>query len=351
MSRFAVNGARVCGIAAAVPTYAEDNLQYSALTESERAMLVKTTGVRMRHIAKNGVTTSDLCYASAEQLISRLGWNKDEIGLLIFVSQSPDYFLPATSIVLQARLGLSSNTAAFDINLGCSGYVYGLSVAASMMATGAFTKALVLAGDISSVGITPRDKSTWPLFGDAGTATALEYDETSKSYFTLHSDGKGKDAIIIPDGGLRSPVNENSFTETEVEPGIVRHRRNLWLNGLDVFNFSIREVPPNITALMNFAGVTPEEIDYFIFHQANKLMIETIRKKLKLPPEKVPYSLDDFGNTSSASIPLTIAARLADASQHPRKWILSGFGVGLSWASACIDTTKIVCPEIQYLES
>lgn len=346
MAQFSVQGMRIRGIAAAVPAAGESNFDYDRISEQERNMLVKTTGISNRRIAPKGMTTTDLCLLSAEKIIAELNWDKSEIGLLIFVSQSPDYFLPASSIVLQGKLGLPKTAAAFDINLGCSGYVYGLSVVSSLMATGGFKKALLLAGDISTVGITPKDKSTWPLFGDAGTATAIEYDPSSKSFFNLQSDGTGFEAIIIPDGGLRNPVDEKSFIEEENEPGVIRHRRNLWLNGLDVFNFSVREAPPNITAVMNMAGASADTTDYFIFHQANKLMVETIRKKLKIVPEKVPYSLGEYGNTSSASIPLTIVSQLQNQTLQPRNWIFSGFGVGLSWASAWLQTEQIICPKI-----
>lgn len=346
MALFSVTGMRISGIAAAVPKSVESNYEYARLSEQERNLLVKTTGVAQRHVATEGQTTSDLCYASAEELISKLHWDRSEIDLVVFVSQSPDYFLPATSIVLQGKLGLSKSAAAFDISLGCSGYVYGLSVIGSMMNTGGFRKALLLAGDISTCGITPKDKSTWPLFGDAGTATAIEYDSQSKSYFNLRSDGTGYEAIIIPDGGLRNPLSDKTFIDEEAEPGVVRNRRNLWLNGLDVFNFSVREAPPSITELLNYAGLNCDIPDYYILHQANKLMLETIRKKLKLPIEKVPYSLAEYGNTSSASIPLTIVSQLKDQTGVHQKWLLSGFGVGLSWAAAYTETDNIVCPPV-----
>ncbi len=350
MAQFSVSGSRLCGVAAAVPAAKQHNADYDHISEQERSLLIKTTGIATRHIAPAGMATSDLCLHAAEKLIAALNWNKDEIDLLIFVSQSQDYFLPATSVVLQARLGLPKTTAAFDISLGCSGYVYGLSTLTSMMATGGFRKALLLAGDISSAGITPKDKSTWPLFGDAGTASAFCYDANAKTHINLQSDGKGFEAIIIPDGGLRNPVNEHTFIEEETDKGIVRHRRNLWLNGLDVFNFSIREAPPSINTCLNQAGISSDEIDFFIFHQANKLILETIRKKLKLPPEKVPYSLADYGNTSSASIPLTMAT-LGDAAVGNKRWVLAGFGVGLSWGTALIETQDLLCLPILEIES
>ncbi len=349
MALFTTNGMKMVGVAAAVPKEKESNLDYERITEAERKLLIKTTGICFRHIAPAGLTTSDLCQFASEKLIADLQWDKNEIDLLIFVSQSPDHFLPATSVLLQHKLGLSKTTAAFDIMLGCSGYVYGLSVISSLIASGGFKKALLLTGDISTHGISRTDKSTWPLFGDAGTATAMEYDATSKTHFNLQSDGSGANAIIIPDGGLRHPISEKTFVTEEVEKGVIRHRRNLWLNGLDVFNFSVREAPININTLMQFAHCTQDEIDYFIFHQANLLMDETIRKKLKIPAEKVPYSLYDFGNTSSASIPLTIVSQLKNQTQKPTKLLLSGFGVGLSWGSAIFETGNICCPEILYI--
>lgn len=349
MALFAATGMRINGIAAAVPEGKEDNRNYDRISEAERNLLIKTTGIATRHVAQPGITTGDLCQAAAEKLIAELKWDKSEIDLVVFVSQSPDHFLPATSILLQHKLGLPKTTAAFDISLGCSGFVYGLSVISGMMATGGFRKALLLAGDISSHAMTPDDKSTWPLFGDAGTATAISRDANAKVFFNLQSDGGGADAIIIPDGGLRTPINDKTYITEEVEKGVVRHRRNLWLNGLDVFNFSVREAPPNIKTLIEFAGINAEEVDHFVFHQANLLMNETIRKKLKVPGEKVPYSLPEFGNTSSASIPLTIVANLKEQARAPKKWIFSGFGVGLSWASCYLETETMVCPDVVYI--
>jgi 3-oxoacyl-[acyl-carrier-protein] synthase-3 len=346
MSLFHVKGAEIKGISAAVPKDIISNRDYELITPEEREILIKTTGIEKRHIALHGETTGDLCYAAAEKLIADLNWKKDEIDLIVFVSQSPDYFLPATSIILQNRLGLSKTTAAFDVLLGCSGYVYGLSVIASMMATGGFRKGLLLAGDVSSAGVNEKDKSTYPLFGDCGTATALDYNRDYQLTFNLQSDGSGKDAIIMPHGGLRNPITPESLIEKEYEPGITRHMRNLWLNGMDVFNFSTREAPPNVKGLMEFAGKSLEDTDFLVMHQANLLMNETIRKKLKFPQEKTPYSLREFGNTSSASIPLTIVNSFRQNNPSSSKMVLASFGVGLSWASCYLEAGKLVTPEI-----
>lgn len=348
MAIFSVHGTRVCGISATVPKERESNHDYDLLSESERRMLIKTTGIEHRHIAPTGVTTGDLCVNSAEILIKELGWNKSEIGLLVFVSQSPDHFLPATSIICQERLGLQKTTAAFDINLGCSGYVYGLSVAASMMATGGFNKALLLVGDISTAALNRKDKSTWPLFGDCGTASALEYNRDYKMSFNLQSDGTGQEAIIIPDGGLRHPIDRDSLVEREYESGIIRHKRNLWLNGLDVFNFSVREGPQNISDLVTYCNLDSAATDLLVMHQANLLMNETIRKKLKYPAEKTPYTLKEFGNTSSASIPLTLNQALQGTSSG-RKILLASFGVGFSWGSCYLETGSMICPPVSQI--
>lgn len=346
MSLFHVTGAEIKGISAAVPKDVISNRDYEIITPEEREVLIKTTGIEKRHIALNGETTSDLCFAAAEKLITELHWEKSEIDLVVFVSQSQDHFLPATSIILQHRLGLPKTTAAFDIMLGCSGFVYGLSVISSMMATGGFRKGLLLAGDVSSAGVNVKDKSTYPLFGDCGTATAIEYNRGYQFTFNLQSDGSGKDAIIIPHGGLRHPMGPDSLIEKEYEPGITRTMRNLWLNGMDVFNFSTREAPPNVRALVEFRGKTVDDADYFIMHQANLLMNETIRKKLKIAAEKTPYTLREFGNTSSASIPLTIVDALQRAHKDNFSMILASFGVGLSWASCYLEAQNIVTPPV-----
>ena len=343
-----VSQVAIRGISACVPQKIVSNRDYDHLSEQERKLLIKTTGIEERRFAAEGVTTSDLCVQAATVLLKELAWHPEEVEVLIFVSQSRDYFLPATATVLQHRLGLSKETMSFDIGLGCSGYVYGLSVVSHLLAQGGYRRALLMAGDISTYAMTYRDKSVYPLFGDAATVTALEYDPTSANmYFYLQSDGKGKDAIIIPDGGLRHPLTDESYIEREVENGLFRSRRGLWLDGAAVFSFSITEVAPNLRKLMNASGSCIEDYDYFILHQANFLMNETIRKQLKIPVEKVPYSLQKFGNTSSASIPLTLVTQLSQNLTTTRLRLgLAGFGVGLSWASADITTENIVCPPL-----
>lgn len=344
MSFFSLQGISITSIAAAVPSQIQKNINYSHISEAERNFLIKTTGIEERRIVNEKQTTSDLCEAAANALFTQNAIQPKEIGLLIFVSQSPDYYLPATAAVLQRKLNLPKTTMAFDIGLGCSGYVYGLTVAASLMRTANIKYALLLAGDASSVTCPPEDKSTHPLFGDAGSATLLtQTANTSSWYGNLFTDGSGAESIMIHDGCGRNKINPTSFDKKKVAEGIVRDGLSLILDGQEIFAFSVREVPPSINDLLHFANTNIEQIDYSIMHQANKLINETVRKKLKLLPEKVPYSLNKFGNTSSASIPLTMVTQLAKQLKQPQKLLLSGFGVGFSWGNLLIESNEINC--------
>jgi 3-oxoacyl-[acyl-carrier-protein] synthase-3 len=283
-----------------------------------------------------------LCFQAADELLNDLNC-RDEIDLLLFVSQSPDYFLPATAVILQDKLGLSKSTLAFDINLGCSGYVYGLSVVGQFLQNGNFRKALLLCGDKSTISTNYQDKSSFPLFGDAGSATLLEFDKSSDEWFAhLASDGSGKNSIIIEHGHSRHPYGSVSDEYIEYEPGVIRTKKHLALNGMDVFNFALKEVAPSIRQMLENFEIKIDDIDHFVLHQANKLINESVRKKLKVIPEKVPYSIQNFGNTSSASIPLTICTCLKEKIESEQlTLLLAGFGVGFSWGSVVLKTSKI----------
>lgn len=343
MAIFPLAGVRISTIAAAVPGNRESNRDYDALSAQERELLIRTTGIEERRIAPDGLATSDLCAAAAQKIFAQ-GTAPDDIGILVFVSQSPDYYLPATAALLQHRLGLSKYCIAFDVGLGCSGYVYGLATLASLMKTTGVKKGLLLAGDISSNTAPREDKSTYPLFGDAGSATLLELDDSAPTWQVgLMTDGSGGQAIMIPDGGARHKLSMESFVRRPVSPGISRCNLDLLLDGQEIFAFSLREVPPLLNALLAAGKLAANDVDFLVLHQANKLINETIRKKLGVPPEKVPYSLDKFGNTSSASIPLTLVSRLAEKMQAPQQLLLAGFGVGLSWGGILMATNPIAC--------
>lgn len=347
MAVFTVPNIKVSGIAACVPRQFEDNMNLSLIPEADRQPFINTVGIRYRRVAEEGVTASDLCFTAANKLLNDLAWNREEIKILVFVTQTPDYLIPNTSSLLQERLQLPKSCLAFDINLGCSGYVYGLSVVGSMLQNMIGGKALLLVGDISTKTISKKDKSTASLFSDAGTATALEYSLNRMMHFNLQTDGKGYEDIMIPDGGFRNQVSDKSFVETEYDKGITRSNLHMKLDGVKIFNFSLREIAPNIHALLDEKKVDKSAIDFFVFHQANLLMLESVRKKLKVEAEKVPYSLYDYGNTSSATVPLTMVVKLKEPLRGSElKLLLAGFGVGLSWGSVYLETQNIVCSDL-----
>ncbi len=343
-----VKNISVKGLSACVPKQVEKTLDYKWISEEERKIFIKNTGIEERHVADEKTTTSDLCEKAANELVQKLNWDKESVDVLIFVSQSPDYFLPATSAILQHKLGLKKTTIAFDINLGCSGYIYGLYVLSNLISSGTCKRGLLLAGDKSTLSTNYKDKSTFPLFGDAGTATALEFDKNVEPlFFNLFTDGSGYQSIIINDGGCRNHISEKSFIEEKIEEGIERNPKNLILDGIEVFNFALREVAPSIENILQESKIKSEAIDYFVFHQANKLMNESVRKKCKIEPEKVPYSIHKFGNTSSASIPLTLLYALKNELEKKELiLLLSGFGVGFSWGNCILKTKEVICTDI-----
>ena len=349
MAKLSIDKVKIDAIYSCVPSTRIKTSDYSFFSEAESKLFEKTTGIEERRVASAEVTCSDLCLSAAENLLRDLGVDKNEIELLIFVSQSPDYFLPATAITLQERLGLTTNCMALDINLGCSGYVYGLSVISSLMKNG-LKKGLLLVGDKSTISTSEKDKSTYPLFGDAGTATLLSFDKNaSNMYFDLHSDGSGKDAIIIEYGHSRFPYNKFTDTEREYESGVIRSKNHLALDGLKVFNFALKEVAKSITDCLDFASVKQEEVDCFVLHQANKLINDSVRKKMKLTEDKFPMSIAKFGNTSSASIPLTICFALKEQIKNQQlTMLLCGFGVGLSWANVLLEIGPIKVKTVEY---
>lgn len=340
---------RIAGIAAGVPKNILSNLHPDASdgfsSEYSPEDFVKTTGVKERHVSDT-LCTSDLCYEATEKLIADLSWEKSEIEALVFVSQTADYVLPCTACILQDRLGLSKECYAADNSLGCSGWVYGLSQILGLLSAGTIKKALLLCGDAKKRAAGPRD----PLFGHAGTVTAVEYCEGAKGFqFHVGTDGSGYDAIITPDGGSRNQVSPKSFELEEVE-GKMMHRMQTRMKGMDVFSFGISTAPKTVKKLAEHYEFDYQEADYFVFHQANMKMNNMIAKKLKLAPEKVPSCMYEFGNTSSASIPLTIVTQLKDRANVPTKYICCGFGVGLSWGTVAFETENIVISDLVQVE-
>ncbi len=333
---------RYAGMASCVPRTVLSNVQdCPPAMRSERERLVRNIGIHQRRMCFGWQCFSDLAVEATGVLLADLGWAREEVDAVIVVTQSPDYLIPATAIILQDRLGLPKTSIAFDVNLGCSGYTYGLQILGSLIASGAVKKGLLMVGDKSATVVDP-------LFSDAGTVTALEYvQDAPPMYFDMNSDGSGYKAIMLPVGGHREPYGVEHTTPRRDEFGVLRWLDDLVLDGPAVLSFSTQQIPPAVRRLMEFSQMADTDIDYFLFHQANKLINETIRKKLGLSPEKVPSTLADFGNTSGASIPVTMTARLREALLGGRKRLLmSGFGIGLSWGSCIVDIEGAKFPEM-----
>lgn len=325
MATSSINNIAIVGISAAVPkkTSINSNLKF-----------ISTTGISEKRISESEICTSDLCFSAADALLNDLNIDRNEIDILVFVSQTSDYKLPVTSTILQNKLKLSQTCICFDIPLGCSGYTYGLSIISSLISLHKLKKGLLLVGDTISKEIDSNDSSTEPLFGDAGAATLLEYDDNADTiYFDLGSDGSGYESIIIPKGNSRNKNNSDS-------------KDTLVLNGIDVFNFGISKVPKTINTFLNTINLEISNIDLFVFHQANKLMNDKIYSKLKIPVTKTISSLKKFGNTSSATIPLTIVTQLNSINKN-QKLLFCGFGVGLSWGTILLSPNKdIYCSKL-----
>lgn len=349
MALLKFNNIGISGISAAVPKHIVDNYNYTSNFDKEIVKeIVDKIGIKERRFADSSTCSSDLCFAAAQQLIADMNIDKSEIDILIFVSQTPDYRMPATSILLQERLGLSKQTAAFDISLGCSAFIYGLSTLYAFMQTGGFKKGLLLDGETRSRIYSPKDRNTAFLFGDGGVAAIIECGEQfGESYFSLNSDGSKESLIKIKAGGYRNPSSLETLQEKVVDDyGNIRTEEHGTMLGADVFNFVLLEIPKDIKSILQFSETKPSEIDFFVFHQANSFMNDYLTKKMKLDKDKVPSSIEKFGNTSSVSIPLTIVTELKNKLKGDKKMLFSGFGVGMSWASALIKTSNCFVSEL-----
>jgi 3-oxoacyl-[acyl-carrier-protein] synthase-3 len=339
----------ISAMAAAVPSNVIDNYAYTQHFGAEEVKgIVDKIGVFERRFADANTCSSDLCFAAAQKLITDNNIDVSEIDLLVFISQTPDYRMPATSVLLQNRLGLPNTTMAFDINLGCSAFIYGLSVVYGLMQSGGIRKALILDGETRSKVYSPKDRRTAFIFGDAGVAALIEKEEKfGDSYFSFGSDGSREDLIKIPSGGYRNPSSVDSVSEKVVdEYGNIRTDEQGYMNGGDVFNFVIREIPRDIKSILLFANINSEEIDFFVFHQANSFINSYLAKKMKLDESKIPSTIHKYGNTSSVSVPLTVVSELKNKLSFNNKLLLSAFGVGMTWASAVISLNNCTISDI-----
>jgi len=352
MSLAVLEHVELLGVSACVPSLEIDNSDFVKNLLGETALsIVDSTGIKKRRIVQEGVTSLDLCIRAAETLIGELNISYDEIGGIVFVTATPDHLLPNNSSLCQEILGLHKSVAAFDVNLACSGYPYGLWLS-GLMAKSLNKKVLLLDGQSHSQYVSKEDPATSVLFGDAGSASIIgESSRKSAWFFAFETDGSKRDVLSINSGGYRNRVSSNSLEYKVMPDGGKRRDIDLYMNGLEVFAFASTSVPKLLSELLRQTNTTPDELDYLILHQANLYMMKRIAKRLKMDMSKVPVSLDKFGNTSSTSIPLTIVSELRNTIvERNILAAMEGFGAGLSTGAALIDIGPCVCPEVVIYE-
>ena len=336
------SGIGIAGIACAVP---DNEVPVESFYEVFGPVIpekfAELTGIRCSFKALPEQTASDLAYAAASHLLEKMNIGREKIGGLIFITQSPDYRRPASACVLQHRLELPMDCMAMDIGLGCSGFVYGLQTAMSLMEHSDMEYCLLLLGETASKVVDPLDKSVVMMYGDAGAAVLLKHDETAKTPALLKTDGSRFRNIILPAGGFRDmdPPRERFLCND----GIERTLYDIYMEGTSVFSFSISDVPKTILEFLERTKTGTDDYDLFVFHQANRFIIKQLSKKLKISAEKVPISLDRYGNSGGISIPLTLCHRFGGTDEGVKNTLMAGFGIGLSWGvtSAKIDTEKL----------
>jgi 3-oxoacyl-[acyl-carrier-protein] synthase III len=341
---------KIAGIAACVPkNTVQTSCAYEKFTQFEVDRIIGNTGVKSKREADPGVTSSDLCIAAAKPLLERLGWEPSSVDAVILVTVLSDHIMPASSHRAHAALGLDARCLVFDINLGCSGFTHGLILVNSMIASGLIKRALLLCGEMTSNTFRQRitdvvhrnDLATAILFGDAGTATALSNEGDQVRATQFGADGTGFNEIIVPGGGARAFWSPELFERKPDAEGEEHRALDLILHGPQVLTFTMKRVPTLLNDLLEKSGWTRDDVDSYVLHQANKFMIDFLAKRMKVPSEKVPLSIDEFGNTSSASIPLTMVVRCAEQLARPTKWAMMGFGVGLSWSGLMVETDEV----------
>lgn len=354
MAYLQYEGVGITAMSAAVPKRIIVNREYiEVFSKAEADEIVDKTGIEQRRFADENTCSSDLCLAAAEKLIVDNNIDKEDIDLLVFISQTPDYRMPATSVTLQHRLGLPNKTIAFDINLGCSAFIYGLSVVYGLMERSNLKKALLLDGETRSKVYSPHDRRSAFLFGDGGVAALIEHDpKFGKSTFSLNSDGSRADLIMIPAGGYRKMSSAETVVEKVIDEfGNMRSEEQGYMRGGDVFNFVIREIPRDIKNTLALVEKTVDDFDYVVFHQANNFINSYIVKKMKLDANKIPSTIAKFGNTSSVSVPLTIVSELQGKLDGKKELLLSAFGVGMTWATGVVPFVDCKISDIVEVEN
>lgn len=338
---------KITGILAVLPEQEilfDDEVRNYNFPEKQTLKLKKIMGFEKHRIVKDTTSVSDLCIYGIQYLIDKNLLKKEDIDAIILVTQSPDHFMPPTSNIIQGKLGLGTNVLCMDINQGCAGYLLGIMQSFMLLDMENMNKIVLLNADILSKKVSKKDRNSYPLIGDAATITIIEktFDD-SVIYMNMNMDGTRGGALLIPAGGFRMPCSEETKIFNDTGDGNLRSLDNLIMDGSEVFTFVQTEVPPMIEEIMEFSGYKKEEIDYYMFHQPNKFMLQKLTDKLEIPRDKMPMNIvEKFGNSSGCTIPLNITVNIGDDALNKKyKCCLSGFGSGLTWCSMIIDINKL----------
>ena len=352
MAYWNIKNVALRGVTGTVPDNPVKSADLPIFNQEEADTFDKTVGILSRYIAPDDICSSDLCQDAGERLLAALGWEKETVDVLLFVSVTGDFRTPPTSPILQDRMGLPNSTFVLDVPMGCCGCIYGITVAGNMLSAGTAKRALVLVGDTGLRMGSMQDKSRVPLFGDSGTAMALEFDPTAEDIVVeMNTLGAGYQALMTPHGGYRRPLTKESFEYEDFGNGIIRSPKDALINGMDVFSFAISKPPISVKNMMERLGLDKDkDIDFFLIHQANKLIVDRIVKKLKLDESKVPYNLQEFGNLGGASIPMLMSSSIADElSKRPLSLLCSSFGLGLTWGTMWMRTKPLLTIPVYHL--
>lgn len=347
MAKIHYHNVGITAISACVPSTRFSNYDLGYMVPADAIeKLVNTIGIKEKRLATPDVCASDLCYKAAKQLMDDNQIDPESIDMLLFLSMTPDYITPPTSSILQKRLGLPNTVGALDMSLACSGFVYALSVAYAYASQQGVNRVLVLVGETMSKLTNRRDKVNFPLYGDAGTACLVEKGDFGESTFVLTADGEGEEFVKIPSGGFRTPLTAENLLDLEREEGNFRRDVEITMDGMTTFNHAVTAIPKQVRLLMEEAGITADDVDYLVSHQANKFMIDFIIKRLKFDTNKVPFCLEKYGNTSCASVPITIVSELHDKLEGEKHLLLSAIGAGWSFGTAFIKTKDLKVSQV-----
>ena len=353
--RFRFAGKKISSLVTALPPREvrfEDEMDNYGFSRQKSMKLKTVMGFDRHRLADPGVCASDLCLFGLEYLLAHAALRRDEVDALILVTQTPDHLLPPTSNLIQGRAGLGRDTLCMDINQGCAGFIVGLFQAFLLLETGVAKKVVVLNGDTLSHRVSPRDRNTFPIVGDAASAALVENDPDGPPvHGVIHMDGSGAKALIVPAGGARIPNSPETAVETDAGDGNFRSLNHFCMDGAAVFNFVQIEVPPMIDELLTFADCPRESVESFLFHQPNKFMLEKLADAMRVPREKVPNNVvTHFGNGSSVTIPTNICFNFGERLKKEKlRMCLGGFGVGLTWGGIVMDLGPMnVCDLVDY---